>query len=122
VHGLELGNTTGYGGRVAMIDNDDGSFNATVDQSWIRHKGPHTFSVWLQGRDISAGLHIGAANFVDSLVLRTVEFAPINCVAHMHADPKGGSCLCDSGFALEDGGESCYRLCEGATKVRCNPG
>ena len=61
VHGLELGNATGYGGRVPMVDNRDGSFSGTVNQSWVSRRGPHTFTVWLGGRDISAGLRYDAA-------------------------------------------------------------
>ena len=123
VHGLELGNATGYGGRVPMVDNRDGSFSGTVNQSWVSRQGPHTFTVWLGGRDISAGLRYDAAGgelrtVEYSDALRTVEFAPIECAAHMHPDSAGATCLCDDGFALEAGGQSCHRQCPGGTKVR----
>ena len=128
VHGLELGNATGYSGRVPMVDNRDGSFNGTVNQSWVSRKGPHTFTFWLDGRDISDGLQWNAGVRCDTqpdpsachVALRTVDFAPIACTdVHMHPDVVGGTCLCDIGFTLDSGGQSCRRLCVGATKVCC---
>ena len=129
VHGLELGNAAGYGGRVPMVDNRDGSFSGTVNQSWVSRRGPHTFTVWLGGRDISAGLRYDAAgncqkdsNFnclaSNSDQLRTVEFAPIECAAHMHPDSAGATCLCNPGFTPEARGQSCHRQCPGGTKVQ----
>ena len=127
VHGLELGNATGYGGRVPMVDNRDGSFSGTVNQSWVSRRGSHTFTVWLGGRDISAGLNYDAAGSyqssdADKVALRTVEFAPIECAAHMHPDSAGATCLCDTNFTLEAGGQSCHRQCPGGTKVRLSQG
>jgi hypothetical protein len=123
VHGLELGNATGYGGRVPMVDNRDGSFSGTVNQSWVSRRGPHTFTVWLGGRDISAGLKYDATGAhkddnATSVALRTVDFGPIECAAHMHPDSAGATCLCDTNFTLEAGGQSCHRQCPGGTKVR----
>jgi len=126
VHGLELGNAAGYGGRVPMVDNRDGSFSGTVNQSWVSRRGSHTFTVWLGGRDISAGLNYDAAgNYADSNALRTADFEPIDCRegTHMHAEPvMGATCLCDDGFTLEAGGQSCHRQCPGGTKVRLSHG
>ena len=126
VHGLELGNAAGYGGRVPMVDNRDGSFSGTVNQSWVSRRGPHTFTVWLGGRDISAGLRYDAAGNqqagADKVALRTVNFVPIDCAAHMHPDSAGATCLCDTNFTLEAGGQSCHRQCPGGTKVRLSHG
>ena len=130
VTGLELGNASGTpgsgsGGRVPMVDNRDGSFSAAVNASWVTSQGPHTFTFWLHGTDISAGLEWHAAGyFVDDRAwqLRTVEFLPIACAPNMHADETGGECLCDEGFAPDTGGgggasaRSCHRLCGAGTK------
>eukprot|EP01047_Picozoa_sp_COSAG01_P081942 COSAG01_NODE_16547_length_1227_cov_1.335106_1_plen_369_part_01 len=132
VSGLELGNASGTagsaaGGRVRMVDNRDGTFTGTVKASWVTSKGPHTFSFWLNGIDISREIHIDAkGRGVDGVSLRTVDFAPRTCAgSHTVADAATGGaiCKCLPGFEADTGPNasttvlSCHRKCEGGRVV-----
>eukprot|EP01047_Picozoa_sp_COSAG01_P059730 COSAG01_NODE_7214_length_3303_cov_2.044944_1_plen_702_part_10 len=122
-----------------MVDNHDGTFTATVNQSWISTKGPHTFQFFSKRyctckdsvcHTISE-CHYGmvsvhptediSGKFLQSVELRTVQFAPRLCPDHSYPDTLTGSiCICERGFVQDSGFSQfrCRRQCDRGTVLR----
>jgi hypothetical protein len=122
--GLALGYDTGDEGmqKVTMVDNRDGTFTATVNQSWIQRKGDHTFTFFLGDRNVepqwnAMGDRVDDWSTDAAASLRTVHFEPIRCHPRMRPDPTGAFCLCETDFVLDSGGGSCHRRCGPGTTV-----
>ena len=122
--GLALGYDTGDEGmqKVTMVDNRDGTFTATVNQSWIQRKGDHTFTFFLGDRNVEPqwnemGDRVDDWSTDAAASLRTVHFEPIRCHPRMRPDPTGAFCLCETDFVLDSGGGSCRRRCGPGTTV-----
>ena len=101
----------------AMVDNEDGTFTATVPADWIQEKGEHFFrffhgeAEFQPNRDNNDPYATTGSDYDD---LRAVNFAPIECPAGSHTEPDdaGSKCICERGFVSDgDGSTSCRRDC-----------
>ena len=101
----------------AMVDNEDGTFTATVPADWIQEKGDHFFrffhgeAEFQPNRDNNDPYATTGSDYDD---LRAVNFAPIECPAGSHTEPDdaGSKCICERGFVSDgDGSTSCRRDC-----------
>ncbi len=120
---VALGYDTGNGiQKVAMVNNRDGTFTGTVNQSWIQHEGDHTFMFFLGDQTVepqwnAMGDRVEDWSTENGASLRTVYFEPRRCPVRMQPDPTGAYCLCEPDFTLDVTGNSCHRRCGVGTTV-----
>ena len=101
---------------VAMVDNRDGTFTATVPADWVRAKGSRSLRFFRGEAEFRPS---GFDDYPGYDTLRTAGFGPRDCPAASHTIPDaatGAECVCEAGFVRDSGeGGGCHRSCDAAT-------